>query len=303
MVLFDAIDPSIETDLSGLEWLNTLNDGDLLMLFSETNKINLQHHIPRGQDIDGKYEIVFSGCSETHGDYLTDNPDAYDGKDIWGFLLAKYLGKSSINLGSGGMSAYEIVRNIFKFINEKNKPEQIFCLFPDLNRLNIPSDPTVLVDQRYQAHHGAYSTVAASLKATSHLPTFSKRPHIKEEVIPRVVPVILNLHSILALQKFCRLSNIELHYSTWSEQTDRILSGIQDLELRNGLEPSFRNYVSSDLKKWLTTDFNETCDEIHRVDLDLNHKYYDIGKDRFHIGAHRHAHVAEVFLDNLTNLD
>lgn len=299
MTLFFEKDLPTDTHFSGLEWLNSLEDSELLTLFSSSYEIDTVNMIPRNQNIKNHYEIIFSGCSETHGDYLTDDGENYDGKDIWGFLLSKYLKKSAINLGLGGSSIYEIIKNILKYIDINKKPEKIFCLFPDLNRLNTPNDPGVLINKNKENYIGVYPLVSVATQATKFLPKFSKMPHIKEEVIPRIIPVWLNIQSILVLEKFCKICNIELYYSTWSLQTDRILQGITSLEHKNNIEPSFSGYISSDPDSWLYGKLHKVCSRRHKVNLDIHHKYYDSGKDNLHMGAHEHAHMAEIFIEKL----
>jgi hypothetical protein len=290
---------TLHPHLRGLEWIDSLGQNVLLNLFTSNFIVTKDTYIPRGQDFTKQYPIIFGGCSETHGSYLSDNDNNYSGRDIWGFLLAKYLNKPAVNLGSGGKSAQDIVRVILNYISLESKPEYIFCLFPDLNRLNMPNDPNILIDKFFDRDGDIYNNLSTSIPDPKIIPNYTKKPHLKEDVIPRIVPVWSNLQSILLLEKLSSLAGIKLKYSTWSEQTHSIITGITEFERALGKPSSYPNYVSTDPVTWLT-DKQEKCDGNHIVDIDTGHKYFHIGSDALHMGAHRHAHIADELIKNLT---
>lgn len=289
--------PDKPSAFSGLEWIDSLDDKDILFLFAK-EKFGSDNYIPRGQDFSAKHEILFSGCSETHGDYLTDDPESYSGEDIWGFKIAKYMNKSAINLGLGGASAYEIVKNILLHVTKENKPSYIFCLFPDLNRLTLPTDPNILIDKIYERDHKIITSLSTPIPGPENQNKYSKKPHLKEDVIPKIIPVWLNLKSIAFLETFCELSDITLRYSTWSDQTHGFIEAITKKELERRAEgpTTYLNYVYTDTMEWLKTREPYVCNKHHEA----KNKYFAIGKDGLHMGTHRHEHIAENILNSLT---
>lgn len=303
----DSLDGYTKKSLEQLKYLNwifDLKDLDLFDLFVVPNS-NTSLYIPKNQNISKKHSIIFSGCSETQGEYLTDNINEYSGEDIWGFKIAKYLNKSAVNLGIGGASVYEIVNNLIFNISKNNKPDYIFCLFPDLNRLSLPNDPNFLIDSKYLQTKkivNRMSTPTGFFSKTGEMPKYSKAPHLKEDVIPPIVPVWLNLKSILFLEKFCDMLDITLRYTTWSDQTDILINFMNKkfFDLKDFTGPLYPNYVESQPgTRWS----KNLCNGEHKAELDINmsHKYYDVGSDGLHMGTHRHAHIAQDIINSLTN--
>lgn len=289
-----------ESHFTGLEWINSLKDRDILYLFGETSSFG-DLYIPKNQDINKKHDIIFSGCSETHGDYLVEDSKSYSGEDIWGFKVAKYLDKSAVNLGLGGISAYDIVRNILSIVNEENKPSYIFCLFPDLNRLTLPNDPKRLIDNIYLRDEDIVTVLSTPITSDYLETKYSRAPHLKENVIPKIVPVWLNLKSIQVLEKFCSIAGIVLRYTTWSEQTHGFIEATSNLQKSKNIKDSYPNYVDSKPLSWHNKSKSFQCSANHLVDIDKNYRYFDMGKDGLHMGTHRHAHIAEAIIKSLTN--
>lgn len=300
MEFIPSTDGEVHSYNHGLEWLNSLEDEDILYLFGRKSEIGYPY-IPKEQKIYQRHDIIFSGCSETHGDYLSDFRANYSGEDIWGFKVAKYLNKSAVNLGIGGLSIYDIVKNIISVVDKSNKPSYIFCLFPDLNRLTMPNDPRHLIDRIYKRDKVIHSTLATPIGIDHVEPKYSKKPYLKEEVIPKIVPVWMNLRSIQILEKFCSLADITLRYTTWSEQTHGIIESAINLENSHNIETSYPSYINSEAISWGKGPKEFKCSGNHLVDVDKNYKYFDMGRDNKHMGTHRHAHIAEKIIESLTN--
>jgi hypothetical protein len=289
--------------LAGLEWISALDKKALLSLFTMVDEEKSENFIPKGQDISYSYDLVFSGCSETTGEYLTDNPQAYSGEDIWGFLVSKHFKMSTLSFGLGAASVYEINKRLLSRFSKHGNPKTLLCLYPDLTRLNIPNDPSSLVDRKSSKSSGTQIYTQRSTQVSSggnSTPNYSKKPHLKEDVIPEIVPLWLNLQSILTLEQYCFSNNITFLYSTWSPQTEDILSSINTLSLSENEAKSYPGYLNGKLLEWRILEENSGCLlPEHSLKTTTNKKYYRFGSDGLHMGTHRHMHFADLFIENL----
>jgi hypothetical protein len=288
--------------LAGLKWVSALDKNTLLSLFTSLDVEDPKNFIPRGQDMSYSYDLVFSGCSETTGEYLTDNPDTYGGKDIWGFLVSEHLKVSALSFGLGAASPYEINRRLLSRFTKYGNPKTLLCLYPDLTRLNIPNDPKNLIDKRFDESKSVeiYIQACAQINPVGSTPNYSKKPHLKEDVIPGIVPLWLNLQSILTLEQYCLSNNITFLYSTWSPQTDDIISSINTLSLAEHRVRSYPGYLDGNLLAWRVLEENGGCLLPEHIRRSItNEKYFSFGSDGLHMGLHRHMHFAELFIEKL----
>jgi hypothetical protein len=295
---------SFPSYLAGLEWVSALDRETLLSLFTNLDNESPKNFIPRGQDMSHNYDLVFSGCSETTGEYLTDAPESYGGEDIWGFIVSKHLEISALNFGFGAASAYEINKRLFSRFSRHGNPKTLLCVYPDLTRLNIPNDPNNLVDKRFigSKFPPIYSQACTQIGSSGATPNYSKKPHLKEDVIPGIVPLWLNLQSILTLEQYCRSNNVKFLYSTWSPQADDIISSINILSLAKHGVKSYAGYLDGKLLDWRILEENGGCVlPEHNLKTITNKKYFSFGSDGLHMGTHKHMHFAELFIDALQN--
>lgn len=282
--------------LSDLLWLNSVPTLEYLTTFGKNKTIYTEEYIPRGQDFTKKYELIFSGCSETNGDYLSHDEITRDnGKNIWGTKVANYLGLDFLNMGRGGSSVWQIVSSLLSQFERGGDPKIVLCLLPNLTRLIMPNDPKNLVSKYGK---NLYLIEDIDYQPDKNRPNFSKKPHKKEEIIPSIIPVWMNLQALLFLEQYCRSNKITLMYSTWSEQTAAILSSIISSEQEASLSVSYPNYIDTDPRGWAKEEyFNLFC---HK---NIEKKFPDLfkyGTDGEHMGIHRHQHIADIFIQNLT---
>jgi len=83
-------------------------------------------------NIHNNKHILFSGCSITAGHSI-------DIENSWSFLLHQYIEKiyktsGYFNIAISGQSISEIIFSIFKYCNEFGNPEEIYILYPDIDR-------------------------------------------------------------------------------------------------------------------------------------------------------------------------
>ena len=83
-------------------------------------------------NVHNKKHILFSGCSITAGHSI-------DIENSWSFLLHNYINSiyetsGYFNIAVSGQSISEIIFSIFKYCNEFGNPEEIYILYPDIDR-------------------------------------------------------------------------------------------------------------------------------------------------------------------------
>ena len=274
--------------------LTNLNDLEIELLF--TNPVigvtanGSQIYRPINQTFRHNQEMIFAGCSQTHGDHIAP-PLAKNGnhEQIWGFLVAKKMGYDAINLGVGAEGAYRIVQRLFGHFSYYGNPKTLLCLFPDMYRFISPKDDINMIAKR---PYGTYKFLEGTFHAggdVNDIPSFSKKPHKKEDVISPFVPIFYNIQAINMLEQYCKSSGINLIWGSWDPNTNRIIRTMRSHDLN-----LFRYYINLD-------DNGASWDE-KECHLELYNKYpslYAAGIDGQHMGMHRHAHIAETFIKKL----
>jgi len=262
--------------------------------------------------------LVFSGCSFTHG-------DGVDGSTIWGSVVAKNLNVSYANLGVPGSSCYQIVRNLLNYFKTYGNPKTVLCLFPDLNRFYAPNIPGLFIKDasslsskqtKMKQGYAEYTRLTAK-----DAPKYIKRPYDMDSVIPEEFAVMLSMHAIHSLIDYCNSNKIQLRWSTWSPGFSSYIELNKDKVFTD-------NYVSIENSSWHNYKklehgffyhaleakegvcFKEECRTWAKCHSDLREDWpnnFDIGTDTGtlsspkdpHWGVHRHAHIAEAFMESL----
>jgi hypothetical protein len=269
-----------------------------------TGMVLYQHDAfrPVKQDFNKQYDFVFAGCSQTHGDHIAP-PLVPNGshENIWGFLVAKHFNIETINLGMGADSCYNIVKRLLHHFSLVGNPKTLAVLFPDLYRLTMPIDKDVLIGKNPSGINALIESVFLSEENRTEIskPKYSKIPYYKEEVISNLTPLWLNIQSILMLEQYCKSSGIRLIYGSWYPDTDLIINKIKigyfkkyDLEI-------FQSYINLDSIRWEKDGHKKFgC---HKDLLNQNTKIFNFGVDNQHMGTHRHKHISELFIQEITN--
>jgi len=261
-------------------------------------------------------DLVFSGCSFTHG-------DGVDGSMIWGSMVAKELGGSYANLGTPGASCYQIVRNLFNYFKTYGNPKTALCLFPDLNRFYAPNVPGLFSSDDFSAEQATMKQGYAEYTrfTAENAPKYVKRPYDMNSVIPEEFAVMLSIHAIQSLIDYCISNKIELRWSTWSPVFSRYIELNKDKIFTDNyvdIENSYwHHYTQQEYGSFFHamkiedgTCFEKECKTWAKCHSNLREAWpnnFDIGTDTGapgrhrapHWGVHRHAHIAETFIKNL----
>jgi hypothetical protein len=152
-------------------------------------------------------------------------------------------------------------------------------------------------------------------------PKYIKRPYKMDSVIPEEFAIMLSIHAIHSLIDYCSSNKIQLRWSTWSP-------GFSDYIELNKNKIFTDNYVSIKNNNWHHYKknengffyheleardgvcFREDCTTWAKCHFDLRDQWpnnFDIGTDTGsptkhkdpHWGVHRHAHIAEAFMESL----
>lgn len=257
---------------------------------------------PVEQNFNKQYDFVFAGCSQTHGDHIVP-PLVPEGshKNVWGFLIAKHFNIETINLGLGADSCYNIVKRLMHHFSLAGNPKTLAVLFPDLYRLTMPRDESVLIGKRPSGINELIESVFLSEENETEIskPKYSKIPYYKEEVISNLTPLWLNIQSILMLEQYCKSSGIRLIYGSWCPDFELIINKIKIGYFKNYNLEIFQSYMHLDSLSWENPgNKNNGC---HKDLLNENTKIFNLGVDGQHMGTHRHKHISELFIKELTN--
>jgi hypothetical protein len=265
-----------------------------LSFFTFDQQLEDYRYRPMDQDFNKHYEFVFSGCSQTHGDHITE-PEVKGGsyKDIWGFQIADAYGKEALNLGMGGWGAESILKGLMHHFQKNGNPKVLLVLYPDLGRIEgVDSDkiemPTPLNKHELVQHWFLRPSDDHKVNKLSVL------PHSPLDVIPFTQALYKNLQSILLLNEYCKQNSIYFKYSSWNHTTNLFLKMLKESfsEYSNYLEPKEFNFDELEFE-------NLSC---HK-DIKENKikTVWNTGHDKEHIGIHQHIHIAEQFKRELDN--
>lgn len=258
------------------------------ILYLDQDRFNAYRHNSLGHRSDEFHmgvDILFGGCSYTYGMGV---PEKY----IWANMVADTLNSTRDIIASPGTSIAWIVDRFFEYFRVYGNPKKLFCLFPDLYRLELPTDGKTL----YQLHKPDGSPSDPRLarvdsrwaeKTYKNLKILKKPINI-EEIATKDVALYLNIRAIRHLEMYCKSSNIDLKWTSWDRGSR---SDIEKATLNPNL--AFDKYFSFD------SDFEPVCHGAMRTpETDV---FFDWGTDVHgtspgHPGMHAHMHFAEAFL-------
>jgi hypothetical protein len=249
-------------------------------------------YMPKNQKLDAEYDIIFSGCSQTHADFILP-PNAIEGdhNNIWGFNIANYFDKTALNLAVGGYGFYSIVRGVLNQIFKTKNPKAIFLLLPDYARYTVPYSENINPDSTNTIDLILHSY----LINTKHISSISKSPHRTEDIIDVTTPLFFNLQSLLILEGYCKMNDIYLKYSSWHAPTSKLLS------LLKQNTKDYQNFIEINTGYWKNDDPSTVLFDCHS---DIKKRFptiFDVALDKFHMGVHSHIHVGEEFIKKIKN--
>jgi hypothetical protein len=278
---FNKNNPDINT-------LKQLTDSQVELLFMNPPvDQNGMNHRPSNQEFKKNQDLIFSGCSETQGSYISEKDDPNKMyKNIWGFVISDSLNFDSINLGIGGESSYRIIQRLLSHFKKYGNPKNLFCLFPDPYRFTSPTQNDFLIAQRpyggdfLQNTHHNYETIGHDM------PNYLKKPFAKEDVLPISFPIFFNFQAISYLETYCQEAGINFLWGSWHQDTNTMANIIN----------SKHSYYYKDFIDLTPNDFEVEDILCHKNLYDQYPEIYSTGSDNWHLGTHGHAHIANKFV-------
>lgn len=170
------------------------------------NHIKMNSHRFRSDEFidshDGKH-ILFSGCSVTYGVGLKDN-------EIWSSLLFNKIKEKEkvsgyYNLAIPGTGIFDIVINIFKYIDKYGSPDSIFINLPGPSRFYalINKEDDIWTDK--VSTHRSYESLENKYKHAIYNYPNNKMSTVIDE------KAIYIYQYLFMLETFCKNNNIDLY--------------------------------------------------------------------------------------------
>lgn len=248
----------------------------------------------RSPEFSADTDILVAGCSQTVG-------LGVDSKDLWAEILSKSLGMSYANLGVVGCSIGGMCELIMAHIRDYGKPKVICALLPGLYRMILPINKDVNVyvynksNKDLEVKNINLSFASEGILSEKTYPSYSKKPHSLNDVLPYEVALHQSMMALGYLIEYCKAANIKLVLSSWEVGTTKFL-----------LEKSLSNNSKLDLSSFIPLDGYETffysSSEI-TCHKEISGETRDKGRDSSgHMGAHQHAHIAELFASAIKKL-
>lgn len=210
--------------------------------------------------------ILFSGCSVTYGVGLLE--DEIWAKKLYNKLNIKNDLSGFFNLGSPGTSIFDIVANIFRYINNFNKPETIFIALPNYQRRYVSNPDTrnikdQTVDLSNKIFYGVYKDNTKD--------EFSDTLHIYA------------YHYLMFLEMFCKSNNINLFYFFYSKHY-----------ISNKIDLHSEDQVKMELDRLFEINTEDFLNKLTQFSIDNpNNKYPLYARDNSHYGEAYHSYWAD----------
>lgn len=282
--MFNSIDPKYDIPKMFSSLLNKdkpierygYQERGLNEITDPTRYYYINSHGFRGKEISGSEDLLIAGCSFTFGSGIPE-------EKIWGVQVANNMSLSYANLGYPGASILSIINSIFSYFKEYGNPKTLICLFPDLDRIQLPVDNKIWTSKSDKLN----KDLARIFLGEHHhnLPKYSKAPHYIENVMPLSVPRWISIKYIQILEQYCKSSGIKLVWSTWENNFLPPLIESKEFEFlidTSIVEEETNNNCHLELKNEFSNIFDRGSD-------------IEYGLNRAHWGVHKHTHYAEIF--------
>lgn len=208
--------------------------------------------------------IVFSGCSFTHGAGLPSE-NAWPSKLIEKISSVSDKPVQSYNLALGGSGVFQTIKNLRVYIDKYGIPDYIFVLFPGFER-------TI----KYQDQNGTKNF----LKVTTtppHSDGYKNNKAVRHFMDSYVIEesILFATEQINMMEFVCNRLGINLIWSTWADDYKRVCK-----------ETSFKNYL------------DVTSRERYKA-LENTHEesYWELARDLNHPGSGYHTVLADEFFN------
>lgn len=206
-----------------------------------------------------------------------------------------------------GESTIKIIQNILKYLNNINDDiKYIICLFPNFERF---------VFYKNGINSACFNFQNMSSKFEINKTNF-------DEILPVEWIYYINMEYIKILETICKIKNIQLFWSTWSDwnpDTNFLLNNFNNFvadESQNIFGSGPMAIWNKDTNKIINKYYKPMSDKCNNHSIkDYPEKYFYCAADTGpvlidsklyclpHHGIHRHIHWAEMFYDKIVNIE
>lgn len=295
---YDIVDKEIENFAKFWNGLDSITFNEFTEFIGNRMVFTDEQLITR-QNYDKHYNIIYAGCSETTGRLLSEDDKSCDNEEyVWGNYLARSLDLDYLNVSLGGAGAYSIVSSVLTQIDKNGSPKHLFILFPQLGtRFQVAQDDTLrnLDGHRTNDLFSLCGTVGLNASAN-----YGKKPFNSAHVLGPTLAAAYSVQAIRTVELVAKLAKINLIYSTWSLETQAFITAANKTAEDANQEIPFKNFIENE-NVYIGNHANSTPTPIAQgchKELE-SHKRYNLGR-RDHMGVHAHAHLAKIFIEELT---
>lgn len=266
----------------------------------------------RSGTFESKMDLVIGGCSVTRGTGIST-------KNMWATIVEQSTGLKTANLSIGGQSVSNQVRTIFAFIKKFGNPKYIYCLFPDFERIEIPTNRNLMITHRYDKNKevGPILHPVFILKKRNKS-SIHKTPLIADEALNPEIGHFYSAQYINILSQYCEATGIKFAWSTWIPEMQYIINKFKN-------EEYFNNTIDVESDRWIYNEDSKVYDYYSSSILDKDPgmvkkivchqdiresepEEFELGRDRYkygdraaHWGLHRNLHIAEIVIKHINN--
>jgi hypothetical protein len=264
--------------------IGRLNEND------DPNIYDLNSYGYRSPEFTSNTKFIAAGCSMTFGEGVPENA-------TWGKFLASDLGlaDSYANLGIRGGAIGQIVLNVFAYIKKYGAPKYLFCLFPNVQRMEFVFHKDMVLDQygvKVEDFSEDYIVSRTHLNQKNVAPPkYLKSPVYLQDIMPLEHSIFQSMGYIDILTIYCEAAGITFRWSTWDRNLANDLAG---RDYKNYLDV-ISTHSKVNLDREITSE-----DQCHNELSEVYGKNFYVGLDSsLHWGVHKHLHMAEKFLASI----
>jgi hypothetical protein len=265
----------------------------------------------RGLEFDNN-EILTLGCSQTWG-------YAMDYEFLWPTLIMNRFKKNVSNIAVPGDSLQAQIIKAFTYFKEIGNPKIIIGVLP-FARFEFPYIKNKMIFQTMQPHVPT-EKMKSSFIANAYVPytldkydtkiTYTKTPHILDEIFTIEMAMFYNDSFIAILEQYCKANDIKIIWTFWENLNPPInklfINSYDGYFQINRNMPQFTMRQIKTFKsapEYNLSDFMGLCKDDYFSSLiykNINHECILSAKDKNHFGILDHIFIADAICDQLKN--
>lgn len=293
-------------DRKSLKGLNYIKIDKEKYVHDHVNSLNY-----RGLEFDNN-EILTLGCSQTWG-------YAMDYEFLWPTLIMNKFKKNVSNIAIPGDSLQSQIIKAFAYFKEVGHPKIIIGVLP-FSRFEFPYIKNKIIFKTMQPHiptpkmlnsFVANAYVSYRLDEYDTKTTYTKTPHILDEIFTIEMAMFYNDSFISILEQYCKANDIKLIWTFW----ENLNTPINQLFMNSyegyfQIDRNMSQFIMRQVKtfknnpKYNPSDFMGLCKDDYFSSLiyeNVNHECLLSAKDKNHFGILDHISISDTICYQLKN--